>query len=226
MQFSDTSATGFTVGTVTASSCFAGPVNGVTTSSGNVTLTTGGALMVNQPINVGSAALNATVATNVTFNNVTVTAGTATLTGTTGTGHTLTLANYTVATTWTITGSNAGNVANSSFSVAGGIGFSDFQNLTGGGENDTFLFQSGGSVASVDGGAGTNTLDYTALVPLMEGTVTVTGPGATTGFMGSGFGGAFTNINVFNGLSAWTVPTPTTSGTSLEPTAAPSRVAE
>jgi parallel beta-helix repeat protein len=55
--------------------------------------------------------------------------------------------------TWTITGPNSGTV--------NAFTFSAFQSLTGGAAADTFVFQPGGSIAaSVDGGGGTNTLDY------------------------------------------------------------------
>jgi hypothetical protein len=55
--------------------------------------------------------------------------------------------------TWDITGSNAGDVA--------GISLTDFENLFGGSGADTFAF-SDGSVVSVDGGLGLDTLDYFA----------------------------------------------------------------
>src|SRR5262249_45759723 len=64
-----------------------------------------------------------------------------------------TLVGGNAANTWSVTGKNAGQV--------GGVAFSGFANLTGGSQADTFKFASGGSVAGkVDGGAGTNTLDY------------------------------------------------------------------
>jgi hypothetical protein len=54
---------------------------------------------------------------------------------------------------FTISGSNAGSIA-SLLSA----GFSDVQNLVGGTGNDSFTFSGTGSVTSVDGGGGTNTL--------------------------------------------------------------------
>jgi hypothetical protein len=55
--------------------------------------------------------------------------------------------------TWTITGPNSGTV--------NAFTFSAFQSLTGRAAADTFVFQPGGSIAaSVDGGDGSNTLDY------------------------------------------------------------------
>ena len=54
---------------------------------------------------------------------------------------------------WSITGANAGGV--------GGINFTNVQNLTGGSGADTFTFGDGKGVTGViNGGGGTNTLDY------------------------------------------------------------------
>jgi hypothetical protein len=59
-------------------------------------------------------------------------------------------------TTWQITGSNAG-------SFTGGVSFTSMQNLTGGAGADTFVFSDGAGVSgTIDGGGGTNTLDYSA----------------------------------------------------------------
>jgi hypothetical protein len=58
-------------------------------------------------------------------------------------------------TLWNITGTDAGDVA--------GIMFAGFENLTGGAGADTFVFGDGAGITGViDGGAGTNTLDYSA----------------------------------------------------------------
>ncbi|MEB3336632.1 MAG: filamentous hemagglutinin N-terminal domain-containing protein, partial [Leptolyngbyaceae bacterium] len=90
-------------------------------------------------------------------------------------GSTLIGANQT--TTWTITGSNAGNL--SGFNST--LGFSNIGNLMGGTANDTFAFSSTGSVTGIlDGGAGTDTLDYAATsspvtVNLTANTATATG---------------------------------------------------
>jgi hypothetical protein len=79
-----------------------------------------------------------------------------------------------VANTWNITGVNAGNLGNVTFAAV--------ENLTGGTANDTFKFTSGGSVTGlIDGGGGTNTLDYSgdggiaATVNLAAATATKTG---------------------------------------------------
>ena len=87
-------------------------------------------------------------------------------------------------TTWSITGANAESVA--------GETFSSFENLTGGVGNDTFAFQPGGSVSgNIDGGGGTNTLDYSALA----GPVTVNLQSDTA----TDIGGTFANIANFVG---------------------------
>jgi Ca2+-binding RTX toxin-like protein len=55
--------------------------------------------------------------------------------------------------TWSINGSNQGNVA--------GDSFTQIPNLTGGAQNDTFIFANGTGVAgTVNGGGGTDVLDY------------------------------------------------------------------
>lgn len=89
--------------------------------------------------------------------------------------------------TWTINGANSGSVA--------GDTFSSFENLLGGPGNDNFDFLTGGSVAgNVDGGAGLNTLDYSALAgPITVNLATHTGPG---------IGGTFANISNFIGSAS------------------------
>ncbi len=59
--------------------------------------------------------------------------------------------------TWDVTGSNEGSIA------ALGLTFTQFQSLTGGSGADTFAFEAGAHLAgTIDGGGGTNTLDYSA----------------------------------------------------------------
>ena len=79
-----------------------------------------------------------------------------------------------VASTWNITGANAGTV--------GTVTFAAVENLTGGSANDAFKFAAGGSVTGkINGGTGTNTLDYSgdggiaATVNLATLTATKTG---------------------------------------------------
>src|SRR5262249_50829802 len=68
----------------------------------------------------------------------------------------LDLSNFTTGLTFNVTGADAGN-------VAGVTTFTSIQNLTGGSGNNTFVFSDGASVGgSIDGGPGTNTLDYSA----------------------------------------------------------------
>ncbi len=78
------------------------------------------------------------------------------------------------ASTWTLTGINAGTV--------GAFGFSAIESPTGGAAADTFKFAAAGSVTGkIDGGAGANTLDYSgdggaaATVNLAASTATRTG---------------------------------------------------
>jgi hypothetical protein len=82
-----------------------------------------------------------------------------------------TLTGPAAANTWSLTGTNSGQM--------GGVTFSGFTNLTGGSQADTFQFASGGSeTGTVDGGGGTNTFDYSAY----NGTVKVVLPlGKATG---------------------------------------------
>ncbi|MEQ9368053.1 MAG: CHAT domain-containing protein [Coleofasciculus chthonoplastes F3-SA18-01] len=57
--------------------------------------------------------------------------------------------------TWNLTNSNAGNINGSNFTA--------INNLTGGSNNDTFSFNDGVTfTGTIDGGAGTDTLDYSA----------------------------------------------------------------
>jgi hypothetical protein len=70
-----------------------------------------------------------------------------------GGGGANTLAGPDVASTFNITSLNAGTVGN--------VIFGSTQDLVGGAGNDTFAFTNGGSLAgSIDGGGGSNTLDY------------------------------------------------------------------
>jgi hypothetical protein len=62
------------------------------------------------------------------------------------------------STIWQLTGGNA-------VSLPGSLSFTSVQNLLGGTANDTFQFQTGGSLSgTLNGGGGTNTLDYSAYV--------------------------------------------------------------
>jgi Ca2+-binding RTX toxin-like protein len=71
-----------------------------------------------------------------------------------GSGTDDTLVGAGIANTWTITGTNAGNV--------NGIAFTGIAKLTGGTFADVFKFTTGSVSGTVDGGGGTDTLDYSA----------------------------------------------------------------
>jgi hypothetical protein len=89
--------------------------------------------------------------------------------------------------TWDISSANSGTV--------NGLTFSSFENLTGGTGPDQFVFLPGGSVSgNIDGGAGANTLDYSAL----PGPVTVNLQSHTA----SDIGGTFANISNFIGSAS------------------------
>jgi len=83
-----------------------------------------------------------------------------------GGGGSDTIAGQDVATTWNITSNNNGNVP--------GYSFQSFENLTGGSSDDGFVFPNGVSVGGVvNGGAGSNTLDFSAYTTAL--TVDMTG---------------------------------------------------
>jgi hypothetical protein len=110
------------------------------------------------------------------------------------------------ANTWNITGQNAGTL--SSALLAGTVTFSGRVSLYGGNGADTFVFADGAGVGGViDGGGGTNTLNYSSysssvLVDLQTGSATGVGGGIAniqnvTG--GTGGGAGVYNILVGNG---------------------------
>lgn len=85
---------------------------------------------------------------------------------------------------WIINGANSGTV--------NGVPFSSFENLTGSGQDDTFAFVTGGSISgNLDGGGGSNTLDYSNLTTNV--TINIGSHTAT------GIGGTWSNINTFIG---------------------------
>ncbi|HTK77436.1 MAG TPA: hypothetical protein VL371_19385, partial [Gemmataceae bacterium] len=81
-----------------------------------------------------------------------------------GQGGTDTLVGPTAGATWNLTGPGQGNIAGAVTS------YQNFENLAGGAAADAFVFQSGGTVlggsvnGTIDGGGGTDTLDYSAAV--------------------------------------------------------------
>jgi uncharacterized repeat protein (TIGR01451 family) len=100
-----------------------------------------------------------------------------------------TLAGTNVAQTWNITGAGSGNIPGAASS------FINVQSLHGGTAADSFVFGAAGSIATIDGDLGVDTLDNSAIA---GHSVTPTGPGTLDGFMGTatGIGGTFNNINV------------------------------
>ncbi len=90
--------------------------------------------------------------------------------------------------TWTLKGSNTGTVD--------GVGFTGFANLTGGSGNDTFMFANGATVSGIiNGGDGSNTLDYSAYT----GGVTVNLGNATAGL--ANYSATGVNGGLANGLA-------------------------
>src|SRR5262249_40332374 len=72
-----------------------------------------------------------------------------------GSGGADTLVGPNSANTWQVTGANAGSV--------GQVSFAAVENLRGGSSSDVYKFQTGGSLlGKVDGGGGTDALDYSA----------------------------------------------------------------
>lgn len=89
-----------------------------------------------------------------------------------------------VASTYSFTGANVFQV--------GGVDFSAFENVLGGAANDTFAFSGSATLSgSLDGGGGTNTLDYTSYG---TGVIIDLENGAATGIIGG-----FENIATFTG---------------------------
>jgi hypothetical protein len=89
---------------------------------------------------------------------------------------------------WNITGTNAGSVA--------GVSFSGFENLVGGTLIDNFVFSNGAGVSgNIDGGTGSDTLDFSGYTSSVTETLTALG---TSGFNGTGTGASlgFNNIDV------------------------------
>lgn len=103
-----------------------------------------------------------------------------------------TLIGANVNNTWTISGTNAGNVSN----TLGTVTFTSFANLTGGSAADTFDINNGQHVTgTLDGGAGTNTLNMAKVAA--STTVNVTGTNAGTVAGGAGF--AFADMQNWTG---------------------------
>jgi hypothetical protein len=108
---------------------------------------------------------------------------------------------------WAITGHNAGTLT--TYPFVGPVTFSGTANLLGGNGDDAFVFVDGGSVdGTIDGGGGTNTLDYSngfsgnVIVDLQTGFATGVGGGIANiqnVAGGSGGGAGVYNVLVGNG---------------------------
>jgi hypothetical protein len=96
-------------------------------------------------------------------------------------------------TTWSLgPNDDAGNLNNNTFT------FSSFQNLQGGTANDTLVFSPGKVITgSINGGGGTNTLDYSAYITNVS--VNLQARSATG--IANGTGGGYGNITTFKGGS-------------------------
>jgi hypothetical protein len=79
------------------------------------------------------------------------------------------------AVTWTVSGANQGSVA--------GVSFTDFADLRSSAGPNRFVIQPGGSEARIDGGAATNTLDFSAFPSPVS--VPLPGPGSSHGLQGA-----------------------------------------
>jgi hypothetical protein len=93
----------------------------------------------------------------------------------------ISLAASDAANTWSLTGNDAGTLSSSL--ILGTVSFSETANLHGGKGADTFVFSDGAGVdGTIDGGGGTNALDYSAynssvIVDLQTGAATGVGGG-------------------------------------------------
>jgi Ca2+-binding RTX toxin-like protein len=120
-----------------------------------------------------------------------------------GGGGTNTLVGSDAANTWSITGRNTGTLA--AAVLPGAVIFSSVQNLTGSADTDTFVFADGQGVDGIiDGGGGSNTLDYSAftgnvIVNLPLNSATGVGGGIANIQNVTGGGGPGYNILVGNG---------------------------
>ena len=104
-----------------------------------------------------------------------------------------TLTGPAAASSWHVTGANAGDIGGS-----GAFSFVGFGNLAGGAGNDTFQFASGGGLSGgLSGGGGQNTIDYNAL---HDGQASVTLSSSNAG-TASDIGGQFDSIRTVVGDS-------------------------
>jgi hypothetical protein len=151
------------------------PSNGHDGSLNGVLNGNGGTLDYSQATNPMTVNLASNSATNLDGGGA---GGFANIQAVLGDNRTTTLVGPNRASYWTITGPNQGNLAQAP-NQPGSFTFSQVPNLTGGVASDVFQVRTGGSLSGgLNGGAGTNTLDYSPYV----GNVTVVLPlGVATG---------------------------------------------
>jgi filamentous hemagglutinin family protein len=129
-----------------------------------------------------------TINNNLAVNNLTIT-------GNSG-GNTLALA-IPQAQTWNLSGNNNGTVASSGI---GGTGqFTSISNLTGGSNNNTFIFADNAKIGTINGGnlSNTNTLDYLAYTSPVNITLNTINSGSSSN--NNSVITNFTNINFLQG---------------------------
>jgi len=191
-------AAGNAITLAAATNDFTGAVSLTNTGANDVTVTDANSLTLGT-VNVGNN-LNINIdagaddTASLDLSTATITAG-ATIT-VDGQGTNDTLLGTNAANSWTITGTNAGNFNNGTET----INFTDFGNITGGNNTDSFNFTTGTITNAVDGGSGAvnDTLTY-AGGP--AATVTLLNTGTVDGFRSSSATslGTFDNINILTG---------------------------
>ncbi len=115
-----------------------------------------------------------------------------------GNNTTSTLTGANMASTWTINGTNDGN-------INGNITFVDFNNLTGGNNDDTFVFTPAGSITGLISGGGQALRDTVDLSQLATVNVNLSQTGVYSGieqFIGNNTASTLTGANVAN---TWTI---------------------
>ncbi|MGH8283429.1 MAG: beta strand repeat-containing protein, partial [Gammaproteobacteria bacterium] len=101
---------------------------------------------------------------------------------------------------FTLNGSNSGNVTSGAATLVGG--FSDIENLSGGGGNDSFVFKSGGFLGgNLIGGGGGDALDYSGYTGPISVNLASVGGGVGSG-TGTAIGGTFSGISILKGSSS------------------------
>ena len=121
-----------------------------------------------------------------------------------------TLTGQNVASTWNVTSNDAGNISESGSDV---LDFTNFGDLTGGTQDDTFVFANGKGVnGNINGGGGYNTLNwsaYTTPVSANLQTATATGIGGTFANIEQAIGGSSdTSANTLTGqnvITTWSI---------------------